>query len=244
MGSLIEDYEQQYSQITAEATSLIGRLGSATSTSEKRKLNEDIESQLEEANTILEQIGLEIRDCDPSQRPGLTSKLNCYNAELKRLKQEFVKAKATQSGANGGHLDNNDDDLYNFGEDQRQRLLDNSERLERTGNHLSNAYRIAVETEEIGAGVLRDLENQRETLTRARSRVKPFISIKTYILTNFFFQLRETDVELGRSSRLLNTMIMRHMRDKFALYLIGIVFAVVVCVSIYFSISKNEPKTH
>lgn len=196
MGSLIEDYEQQYSQITAEATSLIGRLGSASSIAEKRKLAEDIESQLDEANTILEQIGLEIRDCDPGQRPGLTSKLNCYNAELKRLKQEFVKAKATAS-ANNGQNPTEDDDLY-FGEDQRQRLLDNSERLERTGNHLSNAYRIAVETEEIGTGVLRDLENQRETLTRARSRVRiiylrPFsiMLIKNLIKKKFFTASRD-----------------------------------------------------
>lgn len=220
MGTLIDDYEQQYSQITAEATSLIGRLSSAGSATEKHKLIEDIESQLEEANTILEQIGLEIRDCDATQRPGLTSKLNCYNAELKRLKQEFVKAKA------GPSQYAQDDDEFAFGEDQRQRLLDNSERLERSGNHLSNAYRVAVETEEIGNSVLRDLENQRETLSRARSR------------------LRDTDAELGRSSRLVNSMIMRHMREKLALYVIGVVFFLVICVSVYFTVTKKEDKLH
>lgn len=170
MGTLIDDYEQQYSQITAEATSLIGRLKAVNGVSEKRKLAEDIESQLEEASTILEQIGLEIRDCDATQRPGLTSKLNCYNAELKRLRQEFVNSKSSHSLSS--QFGQEDDDVFTFGEDQRQRLLDNSERLERTGNHLSNAYRVAVETEEIGNSVLRDLEGQREVLTRARSRVR------------------------------------------------------------------------
>jgi len=220
MGTLIDDYEQQYSQITAEATSQIGRLSQTVGAGEKYKLIEEIESQLEEANTILEQIGLEIRDCDAALRPGLTSKLNCYNAELKRLKQEFVKAKTSPSGFN------QDEDDFSFGEDQRQRLLDNSERLERTGNHLSNAYRVAIETEEIGNSVLRDLEGQRETLTRARSR------------------LRETDAELGRSSRLLNSMIMRHIRDKIALYLIGVVFVLVICISVYFTVTKKDEKLH
>lgn len=221
MSAVIEEYEQQYSQITAEATSLIGRLGSSTTTSasERRELIQSTEQLLEEAGGILEQIGLEIRDCYPEHRPSLTAKLNCYSAELKRLKNEFQVTRTNKSNTAAAVFD---DETLSFGEDQRQRLLHNSERLERTGNHLSNAYRIAVETEEIGNSVLRDLENQRETLGRARSR------------------LRETDAELGRSSRLLNTMIMRHMRDKFVLYIIGVLFILVICVSVYFSMTKSD----
>lgn len=171
MSSLIEDYEQQYSQITAEATSLIGRLGSSSTftASERKELIKNVEQQLEEAGSILEQIELEIRECYPEHRPSLMSKLNCYSAELRRLKNEFQSAKSIKNNSNNSGFV--DEDMYSFGEDQRQRLLDNSERLERTGNHLSNAYRIAVETEEIGSAVLRDLENQRETLSRTRSRV-------------------------------------------------------------------------
>lgn len=179
MSSLIDDYEQQYSQLTAEATSLIGRLGSITNDvldiDERRQLIQNTDQLLEEAGGILEQIGLEIRDCDPGQRPSLTSKLNCYGAELKRLKNEFQTTRNTRSSVvttnMGGGNAYIDDDAY-FGEDQRQRLLDNSERLERTGNRLTNAYRVALETEEVGGSVLRDLVGQRETLTRARSRVR------------------------------------------------------------------------
>ena len=39
-------------------------------------------------------------------------------------------------------------------EDQRQKLLDNSERLERSGKKLDVGYRVCVETEEIGNKVL------------------------------------------------------------------------------------------
>jgi vesicle transport through interaction with t-SNAREs protein 1 len=42
-----------------------------------------------------------------------------------------------------------DDFEVGLGEDQKRRLLDNSERLERTGNRLEDGYRIAVETEEV-----------------------------------------------------------------------------------------------
>lgn len=59
-------------------------------------------------------------------------------------------------------------------EEQRQRLLNNSERLERTGNQLLSGYRTVIETEEVGNQVLQDLAIQRETIQRARSRVKKF----------------------------------------------------------------------
>lgn len=56
-------------------------------------------------------------------------------------------------------------------EEQKQRLLDNSEKLERAGNHLTTGYQILLETEEIGSQVLRDLSHQRETIQKSRSRV-------------------------------------------------------------------------
>lgn len=60
-------------------------------------------------------------------------------------------------------------------EEQKLRLLDNSERLERTGRHLTTGYRIILETEEIGSHVLQDLHAQRETIQKSRSRVRVFV---------------------------------------------------------------------
>jgi hypothetical protein len=59
-------------------------------------------------------------------------------------------------------------------EEQKLRLLDNSERLERTGRHLTTGYRIILETEEIGSQVLQDLHAQHETIQKSRSRVRVF----------------------------------------------------------------------
>lgn len=76
-----------------------------------------------------------------------------------------------------------------------------------------------LETEQIGTQVLQDLSDQRETIQRARGR------------------LRETDAELGRSSRLLNSMMMRAMRDKIVLISVAIALFLVLFLSIYFSVS-------
>lgn len=64
--------------------------------------------------------------------------------------------------------------------EQRQRLLDNTERIERTGKTLTEGYRVVLETEQIGAAVLQDLSSQRETIQRSRGRVRDFIKRTRY----------------------------------------------------------------
>lgn len=114
-------------------------------------------------------MSLEIGDSDSSLKSSLLNRLNCYQAELKRLKQEFVNAK---SEVQLSLYDSSDfDDMAGASEQQKQRLLDNSERIERTGRTLEQGYRTILETEQIGAEVLRDLSNQREGIQRSRSRV-------------------------------------------------------------------------
>ncbi|XP_053695816.1 vesicle transport through interaction with t-SNAREs homolog 1A [Sabethes cyaneus] len=219
---LIQNYEQQYAVLTAEITAQIGRIGT-TLGGERNKLIADIDRQLEESQELLEQIGLEIRDIPQASRAGYTSRLNCYQAEWKRLQQEFNNAKTTRAQRGAAGYDSSVDEFDEIGiqEDQKRRLLDNTERLERTGNYLKDGYRVVLETEQIGTQVLQDLNDQRETINHARAR------------------LRETDANLGRSSRLLNSMILRALRDK--IVLIGVVVAIclVLFLSIYFSISSE-----
>lgn len=126
----------------------------------------------------LEQIQLEIRDANSSNKTGLTNRLNCYQAELKRLKQEFVNAKTNRNDATTisfepGDYDNVGDSIN---DEQQRRLLDNSERIERTGNRLADGYRTILETEQIGATVLQDLAEQREQIQRSRARVRELIT--------------------------------------------------------------------
>lgn len=131
----------------------------------------DIDRQLEESQELLEQIGLEIRDVPQANRAGYTSRLNCYQAEWKRLQQEFSNAKTTRPKNTPGYESVDEFDEIGIQEDQKRRLLDNSERLERTGNYLKDSYRVVLETEQIGTQVLQDLSEQRETIHRARGRV-------------------------------------------------------------------------
>lgn len=118
---------------------------------------------------------MEIREVTPANgnRASLTNRLNCYEAELKRLQHEFTNAKVSKTDGVQQSYDSSDFDEVVGGikAEQQQRLLDNSERIERTGRRLEDGYRTILETESIGTAVLQDLSHQRETLQRSRARV-------------------------------------------------------------------------
>ncbi|XP_017864242.1 PREDICTED: vesicle transport through interaction with t-SNAREs homolog 1A isoform X1 [Drosophila arizonae] len=225
--SLLEQYEQQYAALIAEITAHIGRLQQNT-TAERNELCTKIDASLSEAQELLEQMGLEVRELNPLQRSNFNNKIQVAQAELKRLQGEYKQTKdRLRSQANSfTTLDlAGSGDYYEdvaISNDQRQRLLENSERIERTGNRLNEGYRVAIETEALGAQVLNDLHHQRETLQGARAR------------------LRETNADLGRASRTLNSMMLRALREKVVLYGVGICFVVAVGVSLYLTFAPSS----
>ncbi|XP_022823061.1 vesicle transport through interaction with t-SNAREs homolog 1A [Spodoptera litura] len=209
MATLIQSYEQQYSILTADITAKIGRLKSGTEDN-RDQLSREIQANFEEANDLLEQLELESRGA------GAGSRVAAYRAELQRVRDEY------RSVLNTGSYNYENDEVFDDwsgANEQHRKLLDNTERLERTGKTLTEGYRVVLETEQIGAAVLQDLSVQRETIQRSRGR------------------LRETDEQLNRSSRLMNTMVMRALQDRFILIMVFLVLGVLLCVGVYFYVT-------
>ncbi|XP_029680092.1 vesicle transport through interaction with t-SNAREs homolog 1A [Formica exsecta] len=219
MASLIDNYEQQYAVLTADITAKIGRIR-IQSGGEKRAFIQDVDRQIEEAQELLEQMELEVRGINGTARDRLRGRVESHRAELKRLTQEFQTARKPKEDITEITVDESWDN--NVTEDQRKRLLDASERVERSGRTLQNGYRMALETEEIGSQVLKELHEQRETIQRSRGR------------------LRETDAELGRGSRLLTGMIFRSLQQRIILAAVALVLIIVACIVIYYSFKSKS----
>lgn len=201
---MIQSYEQQYSVLTADITAKIGRLKTANE-DDRDDLSIEIQSNFEEANDLLEQLELEYRGA------GAGSRVAAYRAELQRVREEYRSAVSNSTSYN---IDEEYDD-WSVVNDQRRKLLDNTERLERTGKNLNEGYKVLLETEQIGAAVLQDLNAQRETIQSSRGR------------------LRETDENLNRSSRLMNSMLMRALRERAVLVVVLLTILVLSSIAIY-----------
>jgi len=100
-------------------------------------------------------------------------------------------------------------------EEMQTQLIDNTERLERSSRKLQDGYRIAVETEQVGAGILSDLSTQRIVLSRTRERLK------------------EAEEDLSQSSRVLTKMIRRVMQNRLVLVVVIAFLFIIVSVTIY-----------
>ncbi|XP_077507158.1 vesicle transport through interaction with t-SNAREs 1a isoform X1 [Amblyomma americanum] len=220
MATLMETFEQQYASLTADITSKSSRILNLPP-DEKTAMVAEVERHLEEANELLEQMELEVRTLSVGARPKYQNRVKSYQAELARLRKEFQRARVAFSDElkYREELLSNDDNCAT--DDQRQWLLDNTERMERSTRLLKGGYKLALETEKVGAAILSDLSSQRETITRAREKVK------------------ETDYDIGKSSHVLSGMMRRAMQNRAVLYLVATLVLVTIVFGIYYTVRRH-----
>ncbi|XP_025058916.1 vesicle transport through interaction with t-SNAREs homolog 1A isoform X1 [Alligator sinensis] len=221
MSSDFEGYEQDFAVLTAEITGRIGKVPKLLG-DEKKQLIANVEKQLEEARELLEQMELEVREIPPQSRGMYSSRMRSYKQEMGKLEADFKRSRIAYSDEVRNELlgddgNSSENQLIKLRE-ERAHLLDNTERLERSSRRLEAGYQIAVETEQIGQEMLENLSHDREKIQRARER------------------LRETDANLGKSSRILTGMLRRIIQNRILIVILAIIIILTILMAIYFSV--------
>lgn len=220
MGDLFADYENDFAVLSADIVAKTNKTPNVHG-EEKRILINEVEQKFDDAQELLEQMDLEVRGMSGETKAKFGTKLKSYKDEIRNLDVNFKKAKIAltdyeharsklMSGEDGAHS-----------EDQRSRLLENNERLERTNRRLDEGYKVCIETEEIGEEILTNLGRDRETMTKTRDR------------------LRNTNADLTKSSRILTTMMKRVVQNRILLFFVCLCIISVICVVIYYAAKKN-----
>lgn len=213
MSADFQGYEQDYGVLTAEITNRIGKIPKLSG-EEKKQMVINVEKQLEEAKELLEQMDLEVREIPAQSRGMYSNRMRSYKQEMSKLEADFKRSRIAYSDEVRNELLGDDG---NSSESQRAHLLDNTERLERSSRRLEAGYQIAVETEQIGQNILENLNQDREKIQRARER------------------LRETDTNLGKSSRILTGMLRRIIQNRLLVIVLGTIIVFTIALAIYFS---------
>lgn len=217
---LFDGYEQDFGILTADIVSKTNRIPNLHG-EEKRKLVTDVEQKFDDAQELLEQMDLEARGLsEDGAKVRCGASLKSYKQEIQNLEKTFKKSKIalTDHETTRNELLGGDDGVNS--EDQRSRLLDNSERMERSNRRLDDGYKLCVETEEIGQDILNNLHRDRETMTQTRDR------------------LRGTNANLHKSSRVLTAMMRRLIQNRILLVLVCLVLLTAIGVAIYFASNK------
>ncbi|KAI9189022.1 t-SNARE VTI1 [Blastocladiella emersonii ATCC 22665] len=204
---LFKDYEQDLVTLTTSLSAKLRDLGSGALVGEQWKtLLRAAERELDEADEIVASMDNELFALPPPTRAKLQPKFRQYKSDQEKYRKEFLKLTSSPSAREAllgpaGAPANFDD----AGADQRSRLLQGTERLQQTGDRLTNTHRIALETEQTGIETLEELRRQRQQLERARNT------------------LRDVDGNVDRAGRTLRTMARRLSTNK-------LITAAIVCM--------------
>ena len=180
MAELFDSYASDFTQLTE---SIAGKLDkdAASQTGETRKTTlRRVEMEVEEAEEILSQMEIEINSFPNSLKGTYGVKLRGYKAEADRLSAALRKAMQQSSSSHRFESTGFDEDLesgrasYDT-QAQRQRLLQGTATLEDGSRRLEDSHRIALETEDLGADILRDLRGQREQIENSRDTVGGYL---------------------------------------------------------------------
>lgn len=209
MTDIIKDLEQGYSSTCAEITQLSGKLmKQATGNEELEEINSKINTLFTDAQETLEQMELESHSLQGRNKEKVTVRLDSYRAELKRLEENYGLCK-TEARQRSDRLELftrsdevGDKDIYQDMESEQ--ILDSSSR------QLEDGRRLLAETEQIGGHVLEDLSSQRESLKKARGRLKDVeagLGSSNSILTGMIFKARQNKLVLASMITIISLLL-------------------------------------
>lgn len=214
--SIFDTYEQEFTGYITEVKRKIGNIPELSG-DEKTKEMKKAEKDLMDAREQLEQMDMEMKDTPLASRGKLKKKIDSYKQDLEDTTVKLKKAGIAMSNSRDR------DELFAFdgsSEDQRAALIDNTERLDRTGRRLDDGHRVLLETTDVARGILADLNDQGEVIDRARNR------------------LRTTDSLLGKAGKTLSRMINRAIQHKVVTAVIIIIALILIIIIVILILTK------
>lgn len=221
MSAVFDGYERQYCELSANLTKKCTSASLLNGEQKKQKLSE-VKRGLDEAESLIRKMDLEARSLQPSLKANLLAKLREYKSDLNNLKREVKKASSTDSQtARDELLESGMSDTLMASTDQSGRLLMSTERVNQSSERIKDSRRTILETEELGVSILQDLHLQRQTLLHAHDT------------------LHGVDDNIGKSRKVLTSMMRRMNRNKWIIGgLIGVLIVAIILIA-YFKISHK-----
>ncbi|MED6217490.1 Vesicle transport v-SNARE 12 [Stylosanthes scabra] len=231
MSAVFEGYERQYCELSTNLSRQYTAASSLVDGEQKKQKVSEIKGGIDDGDTLIRKMDLEARSLQPSMKASLLVKLREYKTDLNNLKNEV---KRMTSAANNNSnvnvrlgLGGSRDDLLESGQahtlavsnDERGRMAMSTERLNQSSERIKESRRSMLETEELGASILQDLHQQRQSLLHAH---------KT---------LHGVDDNISKSKKILTAMSRRMSRNKWiaASLITAIILAIILILIIKLS---------
>jgi len=227
MSELFNSYDQDFVRLSQAITLQIAEIPTLHG---ERKITvfNNAQKNVEEADGVLKQMRLEV-DSLPSiaTKKDLVIKYKQYESDFKKMQKELKTSRSAlpKDGGREQLIGNigvgSDVTAVGSGQD-RDRLISGTDRLHDTSAKIKQATMTVLATQEVGAGIMTNLDTQTDTLTRTRDN------------------LGNADTYLNNARRLLSTMGKRAQTNKLILACIILVLLTAIALILYFSFSGNK----
>ncbi|KAH8925122.1 V-snare-domain-containing protein [Atractiella rhizophila] len=228
MDDLFESYAQDYAQIAAGVKAKLAEGGEAkVSKGEARKtVLRRINMELEEADEIIAQMEIELQSQPKDVKTKRQIQIRGYKSDMGRWKNDVKSlmasadrdelfSRSSPMGPERSDTTSPPIDGMDAQSAQRARLLRGTDILSEGQRRLNDSHRIALETEDLGAGILRDLNAQRGQLENTRDT------------------LGRADSSIDKASGTLKQMIRRMYQQRVVTILIIIVLLFLIALVLY-----------
>lgn len=198
MSELFDSYASDLEQLKQGIRQKLDQAKSQNGEAKKSTLRR-AEMELEEADEVISQMDIEVQGFPQSVRSRFSVQIRGFKQDLQTLTQQVRAGLSPSSRGSRGAYDaayadeETDLEAADGATANRQRLLHATASLEDGTRRLEESNRLALETEDLGADILRDLRSQREQIENSRNT------------------LRQADQSIDRSSRTLSKMIRRYV---------------------------------
>lgn len=216
--SVFSDYYKEFNTLLASSSESIStaKAVSETSASASNSALNEADRDIGEASDLLKSMELEAQSAPSESRISLRSHVAKAREEVSRMKQELRAARIALAQRKE---ESNRNELlggYSGGDtEDRTRMTDTTQKLEKGSEIITGSRRHIAETEAIGASILEDLQNQRNTILRARQN------------------LGGVDGGLEQSGSIISTMQRRAVMNRIIVYVV-LAIILVACVAIVF----------
>ncbi|KAJ3807002.1 vesicle transport v-snare protein vti1 [Lentinula aff. lateritia] len=217
--NLFDAYHSDYQHLIGSVRNKLEKDAQEQQGEQRKATLRRVEIELDEADDIISQLEIEIQGIPASIRPQYTNRLKQAKLDLNRYKK-IAKESHAQTTRSFIRFDSTSmsDDPYDERANERTKLLAGHQTLADGSRRIENSTRLALETEDLGADILRSLRVQREQIE------------------NTSHTLNQAEASIDRASGTIQKMIRQMYKQRFVIAGIILVLIVVVVLILYFKL--------
>eukprot|EP01023_Acetabularia_acetabulum_P022487 TRINITY_DN2210_c0_g1_i2.p1 TRINITY_DN2210_c0_g1~~TRINITY_DN2210_c0_g1_i2.p1 ORF type:complete len:200 (-),score=43.50 TRINITY_DN2210_c0_g1_i2:224-823(-) len=168
--SLFKQYENEYCTLSTDVANGIKQVDNLGGELRASKLYE-VEAKLRQAEGAFKKLQQESRTLSPTLSAQVQARVRNYQLDVKKLKTDLLNVKQSTPSGDAARTAMGLDGVSETNK-QRERMLNSTQQLNKTGDKIKQGQAMLNEAEAEGVDILKQLHAQREQIQNTHSKLR------------------------------------------------------------------------